>query len=83
MECLYAPCRTFAQTILNSYYKGGPVGLGALAASLNEEPDTIVDVVEPFLLKIGYLKRTPRGREVTELGYKHLNRPHKGQKEFL
>lgn len=64
------------------YYKGGPVGIESLAATLNEESDTIVDIVEPFLLKIGYLKRTPRGREVTELGYKHLNRAQKGQNEL-
>ena len=55
------------------YYDGGPVGIESLAASLNEEPDTIVDVVEPFLLKIGYLKRTQRGRQVTELAYKHMD----------
>jgi len=65
------------------YYKGGPVGIEALAATLNEESDTIVDVAEPFLLKIGYLKRTPRGREVTELAYKHLNKKHKTQKELF
>jgi Holliday junction DNA helicase RuvB len=65
------------------YYKGGPVGIESLAATLNEESDTIVDIVEPFLLKIGYLKRTPRGREVTELGYKHLNKAYKGQKELF
>jgi holliday junction DNA helicase RuvB len=56
------------------YYKGGPVGIESLAASLNEEPDTIVDVVEPFLLKAGFLKRTQRGREATELAYKHLGK---------
>lgn len=54
------------------FYNGGPVGIESLAATLNEEIDTIVDVVEPFLLKIGFLKRTPRGREVTELAYKHM-----------
>jgi holliday junction DNA helicase RuvB len=56
------------------YYKGGPVGIESLAASLNEEADTIVDVVEPFLLKAGFLKRTQRGREATELAYKHLRK---------
>jgi holliday junction DNA helicase RuvB len=56
------------------YYKGGPVGIESLAASLNEEPDTIVDVVEPFLLKAGFLKRTQRGREATERAYKHLSK---------
>ncbi len=53
-------------------YKGGPVGIDSLAATLNEEPDTIVDVIEPYLLKIGLLKRTRKGREVTALAYKHL-----------
>jgi Holliday junction DNA helicase RuvB len=56
------------------YYNGGPVGIDSLAATLNEESDTIVDIVEPFLLKIGYIRRTPRGREVTESAYKHLNK---------
>ncbi|MBL7085386.1 MAG: Holliday junction branch migration DNA helicase RuvB [Candidatus Omnitrophica bacterium] len=65
------------------YYNGGPVGIESLAATLNEESDTIVDVVEPYLLKIGYLKRTPRGREVTELAYKHLNKPYKKEKELF
>ncbi|HEO63815.1 MAG TPA: Holliday junction branch migration DNA helicase RuvB [Candidatus Omnitrophica bacterium] len=54
-------------------YKGGPVGIDALVSVLNEEPDTIIDVVEPYLLKAGFLKRTKKGREVTELAYKHLN----------
>ncbi len=53
-------------------YSGGPVGVESLAATLNEEVDTIVDVVEPFLLKNGYLKRTSRGREAAPLAYKHL-----------
>jgi len=56
------------------HYDGGPVGIDALAASLNEESDTVVDVVEPFLLKIGFLKRTKRGREVTQRAYKHLGK---------
>ena len=54
------------------FYNGGPVGIESLAATLNEEVDTIADVVEPFLLKIGFLKRTPRGRELTPLAYGHL-----------
>ncbi|MBU4305781.1 MAG: Holliday junction branch migration DNA helicase RuvB [Candidatus Omnitrophica bacterium] len=56
-------------------YEGGPVGIESLAATLNEESDTIVDVVEPYLLKIGLLKRTPRGRQATEAAYRHLGRP--------
>jgi Holliday junction DNA helicase RuvB len=63
--------RKVLQTIFD-YYKGGPVGVEALAATLNEETDTLVDVVEPFLLKIGFLKRTPRGREATQLAYDHF-----------
>lgn len=53
-------------------YDGGPVGVESLAASLNEEADTIVDCIEPYLLKAGYLKRTSRGRMVTQLAYNHL-----------
>ena len=59
--------------IMEEYYKGGPVGIEAIAATLNEEVDTIVDVIEPFLLKIGFLKRTSRGRELTESSLKHLS----------
>jgi holliday junction DNA helicase RuvB len=57
--------------VIYTSYKGGPVGIEALASSLNEETDTIEDVIEPYLLKIGFLRRTPRGRELTEraLGY--------------
>ncbi len=62
------------------FYNGGPVGIDSLAATLNEEVDTIVDVVEPFLLKIGFLKRTPRGRELTELAYRHLGTSTKGSR---
>lgn len=58
-------------TIVDSY-GGGPVGVEALAAVLNEERDTIVDVVEPYLLSAGLLKRTPRGRKATRLAYQHL-----------
>lgn len=53
-------------------FKGGPVGIEALAATLNEEKDTIADIVEPYLLKIGFLKRTPRGRQTTHLAYENL-----------
>jgi len=63
--------RKVIKTIID-FYDGGPVGIESLAATLNEESDTIVDVVEPFLLKIGFIKRTSRGREVTKLAYEHL-----------
>jgi len=61
-------------------FTGGPVGIEAIAATLNEEPDTIVDIVEPFLLKIGFLKRTPRGRELARPAYEHMGYSYKGQK---
>jgi len=57
---------------MHSSYDGGPVGIGALASTMNEESDTIVDIVEPFLLKIGLIKRTPRGRQLTDRAYAHL-----------
>ncbi len=73
--------------VINEHYKGGPVGIDTLAATLNEEVDTIEDVVEPYLLKIGFLKRTPRGRELAHLGKKHItgqtNLQEEIQREFL
>lgn len=54
-------------------FKGGPVGLESLAASIGEEPQTLEDVYEPYLLQIGLIKRTPRGRVATNEAYKHLN----------
>jgi len=53
-------------------FSGGPVGLSTLAVALGEEPETIEDVYEPYLLQLGFLQRTPRGRIVTELGREHL-----------
>jgi Holliday junction DNA helicase RuvB len=53
-------------------FGGGPVGLGTIAAVISEEPDTIEDIYEPFLLQIGFLERTPRGRVATEHAYRHL-----------
>jgi Holliday junction DNA helicase RuvB len=53
-------------------FRGGPVGLDTIAASIGEEPGTIEDVYEPYLLQIGFLQRTPRGRMVTELVYHHF-----------
>jgi holliday junction DNA helicase RuvB len=57
--------------ILNKF-GGGPVGLSTLAVALGEEPDTIEDVYEPFLLQLGFIQRTPRGRVITQLGREHL-----------
>jgi Holliday junction DNA helicase RuvB len=53
-------------------FNGGPVGLSTLAAATGEEEDTITDVHEPFLIRLGFLTRTPKGRQATELAYKHL-----------
>ena len=63
--------RELLGTIL-SKFGGGPVGLSTLAVALGEEPDTIEDVYEPYLLQLGFLQRTPRGRIVTELGREHV-----------
>ena len=60
-------------TIIDKF-KGGPVGLTTIATALGEDAGTVEEVYEPFLIKEGFLKRTPRGREVTELAYKHLGR---------
>jgi Holliday junction DNA helicase RuvB len=57
-------------------FRGGPVGLETIAASLSEEPDTIMDVVEPYLLQLGFLDRTPRGRVATRRAYEHLGEPY-------
>lgn len=58
-------------------FDGGPVGLETLAASINEETDTIMDVYEPYLMQLGFLSRTPRGRVATRLAYEHLGLPYK------
>ncbi|HHY37712.1 MAG TPA: Holliday junction branch migration DNA helicase RuvB [Clostridia bacterium] len=63
--------RKMLLAIINNY-QGGPVGLDTIAAAIGEEPDTIEDVYEPYLLQIGFLQRTPRGRMVTTLAYEHL-----------
>ena len=63
--------RNYLKTIID-FYKGGPVGIEAIAATLQEETDTLVDVVEPFLLKIGLVLRTSSGRKASEKAYKHL-----------
>jgi len=63
--------RKVLRTVIEKY-NGGPVGLGTIAASISEEPDTIMDVVEPYLLQLGFLERTPQGRTATRLAYEHL-----------
>lgn len=64
--------RRVLHTIVEKY-QGGPVGLSTIAASISEEPDTVMDVVEPYLLQLGFLERTPQGRVATKLAYEHLD----------
>lgn len=73
--------RSFLLTIIEKF-NGGPVGVETLSASLSEEKDTIEDVYEPFLMQIGFIKRTPRGRVATKqaLDYFHTDRPSRGTK---
>ncbi len=61
-------------TTIIDKFKGGPVGLNTIATAMGEDAGTIEDVYEPYLIKEGFIKRTPRGREVTELAYRHLHR---------
>ncbi|MEE8582391.1 MAG: Holliday junction branch migration DNA helicase RuvB [Dehalococcoidales bacterium] len=61
-------------------FNGGPVGLDTIAASISEEADTIMDVYEPYLLQLGFLERTPRGRLATSLAYQHLGLPNNREK---
>jgi Holliday junction DNA helicase RuvB len=63
--------RRVLQAIIEKY-RGGPVGLNTIAAAVSEEPDTIMDVVEPYLLQLGFLDRTPQGRVATQPAYEHL-----------
>lgn len=69
-------------TIIDKF-KGGPVGLSTIATAVGEDTGTIEEVYEPFLIMEGFLKRTPRGREVTELAYKHLGKVHYGDSPTL
>ena len=62
-------------------FSGGPVGLDTLAASIGEDADTITDIYEPYLLQLGFLNRTPRGRLATQLAYEHLGREYKGESD--
>ena len=65
------------------FYKGGPVGLETIAAAIGEEAVTIEDIYEPYLMQIGFLARTPRGRVVTPAGYEHLGLPYEGQQRLF
>ena len=63
--------RKLLMTIIGKF-DGGPVGLGTLSAAISEEKDAIEEIYEPYLLQIGFLNRTPRGRTATRLAYEHL-----------
>ena len=70
--------RNILETIIHKF-QGGPVGLDTLAASIGEDAGTVEDVYEPYLLKNGFIQRTPKGRVVTELAYRHLGIPMENQ----
>ena len=76
--------RKVLKAILENY-SGGPVGIDSLSAMLNEEPDTIIDMIEPYLLKLGYLRRTSRGRLATKLAFEHFGMKYnkENQKELF
>ena len=61
-------------TTIIDKFKGGPVGVTTIATAIGEDAGTVEEVYEPFLIKEGFIRRTPRGREVTELAYQHLGR---------
>lgn len=63
------------KTMIESF-GGGPVGLDTIAATIGEEPNTIEDVYEPYLLQLGFIARTPRGRVATKLAYDHFEIPY-------
>jgi Holliday junction DNA helicase RuvB len=72
--------RKVLRTVIEKYH-GGPVGLNTISASISEEPDTIMDVVEPYLLQLGFIERTSQGRVATPHAYQHLglSLPEEGQ----
>ncbi|MDR2047680.1 MAG: Holliday junction branch migration DNA helicase RuvB [Clostridiales bacterium] len=74
---LDATDRNVLETIIDKF-GGGPVGLETVAAASGEDPDTVKDVYEPYLLQLGFISRTPRGRVCTEAAYKYLSRPYLG-----
>ena len=76
--------RKILLTIIDKF-GGGPVGLDTIAAAVNEESETIEDVIEPYLIQLGYIKRTPRGRVVTDGGYRHfgLTKPDDGNSQQI
>lgn len=73
--------RRVLRTIITKY-NGGPVGLATIAAAISEEPDTIMEVVEPYLLQLGFLDRTPQGRVATRAAYEHLGLPYEAEAQM-
>lgn len=71
--------RRMLDTMIHKF-SGRPVGIETLAAAISEETDTISDIYEPYLIQLGFLMRTPRGRVVTRLGYQHMDVPYPGDK---
>jgi Holliday junction DNA helicase RuvB len=69
--------------IIVEKFNGGPVGLGTIATAAGEDAGTIEEVYEPFLIKEGFIKRTPRGREATPKAYKHMGKNHPGSMPLL
>lgn len=67
-------------SVIMDHHDGGPVGLQTIAVAIGEEPSTITEVYEPYLITQGFLKRTPRGREVTQLAYEHLSSKKNGER---
>lgn len=70
-------------TTIIQKFKGGPVGVNTIATACGEDPETIEEVYEPYLIQEGFIMRTPRGREVTDLAYKHLGLPRQGRQGGL
>jgi holliday junction DNA helicase RuvB len=70
-------------SVIIDKFKGGPVGLNTIGTAIGEDPGSIEDVYEPFLIKEGFIKRTPRGREATELAYAHLGKSQFGREQSL
>ena len=74
--------RRILETIITKF-GGGPVGLQTLAAATSEEKDTLLDIYEPYLMQLGFIERTPKGRLATKLAYQHLGMKHKGNQNLL
>ena len=72
--------RRLLEMIIDNY-SGGPVGLNTIAALTSEEATTVEDFYEPYLMQLGFIERTPRGRRVTAKAYKHLKKPHDDEKQ--